>query len=394
MGHLRKSNRAWLTASLLCLTISCAAGHGKLLSQWETETSSSSEHFSQEDQIQQLAIPEQDSDKEASQPLDTTATTEPSKLASETALHAGPEHPQPMDAIKVAPPPRRQADVQLTPEQIAAELELTLFHFTSELRMTTKQQKKRKKAKRKKWPKGISSVWIRVLDELQSGLAIPDDDLMPKRVLLQAHVTTAAEKELTERHFGACPEALNWRIKDLHQQIHRLLQRNVLADGPLPPAPTQPGQGPKLEWPVAPQIYTSLFGMRRDPLNGARKFHTGIDLGADRGSVVSSAANGRVIHAGWAGGYGRMVVVQHIGGYQTVYAHLGKILVPVGVKVDGGAPLGLVGSSGRSTGPHLHFELRYGGRPIDPMKLFKRRYAVRLSKEPANPPISHSNHQH
>ena len=90
-------------------------------------------------------------------------------------------------------------------------------------------------------------------------------------------------------------------------------------------------------------------------------------------------------------GYGRMVVVQHIGGYQTVYAHLGKILVPVGAKVDGGTPLGLVGSSGRSTGPHLHFELRYGGRPVDPMKLFKRRYAIRLS----NSSGSHSsNHPH
>jgi len=199
-------------------------------------------------------------------------------------------------------------------------------------------------------------------------------------VLLQAHVTTAAEKEITERRFGTCPESLSWRIKDLHQQIHRLLQRNAIANGAAPKPPLTVGKAPKMEWPISPQIYTSFFGIRRDPINGAKKFHTGIDMGADRGVIVSSAAHGRVIHSGWAGGYGRMVVVQHVGGYQTVYAHLGKILIPIGSKVDGGTPLGLVGSSGRSTGPHLHFELRYGGRPIDPMKLLRSRYAQRKEK--------------
>jgi murein DD-endopeptidase MepM/ murein hydrolase activator NlpD len=271
----------------------------------------------------------------------------------------------------------------IDPEQIAADLEIALLHFTSELKMVSgrvkkrrQQSKRRKKPKKaKEWPKVLQLLWAKLLDELQTGLAIPPDDLLPKRVLLQAHVTTAAEKDITERAFGKCPEALAWRIKDLHQQIHQLLQRNMLAHGPKNPLPLSVGKAPKMYWPVSPQIYTSYFGFRRDPLNGARKFHTGIDLGADRGAVVSSAARGRVIHAAWAGGYGRMIVVQHIGGYQTVYAHLGKIIAAIGSKVDAGSPLGLVGSSGRSTGPHLHFELRYGGRPVDPMKLLRHRYA-------------------
>jgi murein DD-endopeptidase MepM/ murein hydrolase activator NlpD len=269
------------------------------------------------------------------------------------------------------------AQAVIDPEQLAADLEIALLHFTSELKMLSTRvlkQKRRSKKKTKKWPKVIQLLWSKVLDELQAGLAIPDDDLMPKRVLLQAHVTTAAEKEITERRFGHCPEALSWRVKDLHQQIHRLLQRNAVASGKVPRTPLTVGKSPKMQWPVSPQIYTSFFGLRRDPINGARKFHTGIDMGADRGTVVSAAARGRVIHSSWAGGYGRMVVVQHIGGYQTVYAHLGKILAPIGSKVDGGTPLGLVGSSGRSTGPHLHFELRYGGRPIDPMKLMRTHY--------------------
>ena len=374
----------------LGLSISCTAGHGRLLSQWESESHLPASSAKMNTTDPGVSPPPQPA---AGPPTPKNPNAKRSEHQESATQSIATGKKQRAETIRVEPSPQSPV-THLTPEQIAADLELTLFHFTSELRMATKRQRKRKAGKKKKWPKGISTVWIRVLDELQTGLAIPDDDLMPKRVLLQAHVTTAAEKELTERNFGDCPESLNWRIKDLHQQIHRLLQRNVLADGPLPAAPTKPGQAPQLEWPVSPQIYTSLFGMRRDPLNGARKFHTGIDLGADRGSVVSSAAVGRVIHAGWAGGYGRMVVVQHIGGYQTVYAHLGKVLVPVGAKVDGGTPLGLVGSSGRSTGPHLHFELRYGGRPVDPMKLFKRRYAVRLSNTTTKSQNSHANHQH
>lgn len=307
-----------------------------------------------------------------------------SSVARETPASAPLAYKQPSITINR---PTKAPDVsvvalrRIDPEQIAADLEIALLHFTSELKMMSgrleKHSRKRKQTKAKEWPRVLQLLWAKLLNELQTGLAIPPDDLLPKRVLLQAHVTTAAEKDITERVFGKCPEALAWRIKDLHQQIHRLLQRNMLAHGPKNPLPLSVGKAPKMYWPVSPQIYTSYFGFRRDPLNGARKFHTGIDLGADRGAVVSSAARGRVIHAAWAGGYGRMIVVQHIGGYQTVYAHLGKIIAAIGSKVDAGSPLGLVGSSGRSTGPHLHFELRYGGRPVDPMKLLRHRYASR-----------------
>jgi murein DD-endopeptidase MepM/ murein hydrolase activator NlpD len=84
-----------------------------------------------------------------------------------------------------------------------------------------------------------------------------------------------------------------------------------------------------------------------------------------------------VISAGWLGGHGRTVVIQHPGGYQTVYAHMRQIMIPMGAEVDPGSPLGFVGSSGRSTGPHLHFEVRQGGVPLDPLDLVENASATR-----------------
>ena len=88
-----------------------------------------------------------------------------------------------------------------------------------------------------------------------------------------------------------------------------------------------------------------------------------------RGDLVVSAQNGRVIEAGWKGGHGRSVTVQHAGGYVTRYAHLARILVKVNDNLDAGSPVGLMGSSGRSTGPHLHFEVKRGAVPLDPLEV-------------------------
>ena len=105
-------------------------------------------------------------------------------------------------------------------------------------------------------------------------------------------------------------------------------------------------------------------------MTGLVKFHTGVDIGASRGVLVNAAAAGKVIHAGWSGGYGRMVVVQHLGGFQTLYAHLSKMSVSEGDFVGAGALVGKVGATGRVTGPHLHFEVRVDGVPVDPERAF------------------------
>lgn len=111
---------------------------------------------------------------------------------------------------------------------------------------------------------------------------------------------------------------------------------------------------------------TSPFGERVHPITHERKFHHGIDLRVDIGNPVVSTAIGRVSFAGVKGGYGNVVIVDHMYGFQTVYAHLNKILVKEGEIVGKGKIIAEGGSSGHSTGPHLHYEVRYNGTPIQP----------------------------
>ena len=109
------------------------------------------------------------------------------------------------------------------------------------------------------------------------------------------------------------------------------------------------------------------FGFRRNPFGGrAYEFHPGMDIDGERGDVVVAAANGTVIKAGVTGGYGNMVEIDHGNGLTTRYGHLSKIDAQVGDTVPRGSLIGYVGSTGRSTGPHLHFELRLNDKPINP----------------------------
>jgi len=120
-------------------------------------------------------------------------------------------------------------------------------------------------------------------------------------------------------------------------------------------------------WPARGRI-TSGFGFRMHPVFGTREMHTGIDIGAPLGAPVVSSREGRVIWAGWYGGYGMLVRVDHGSGLMTAYSHLSHISVKVGQILHPGDLVGRVGSTGFSTGPHLLFEIRIHGRPLDPLK--------------------------
>lgn len=111
---------------------------------------------------------------------------------------------------------------------------------------------------------------------------------------------------------------------------------------------------------------TSAYGMRYHPILKTRKLHTGIDVGAPGGVNIVSVDSGNVIYSGWMGGYGQVVVVDHGGGVATLYAHMSQILASNGQNVSKGQTIGKVGSTGWSTGPHLHFEVRINGNPVDP----------------------------
>ncbi len=124
--------------------------------------------------------------------------------------------------------------------------------------------------------------------------------------------------------------------------------------------------------PVAGEI-SSSFGMRKHPIYGDYRFHHGVDISAPEGTPVYSAMSGRVIFSGEEAGYGNVVVVDHGNGYITKYAHNRVNLVKEGDYVDAAAVIAEVGSTGASTGPHLHFEVRYDGKSIDPINVLAMR---------------------
>ena len=120
-------------------------------------------------------------------------------------------------------------------------------------------------------------------------------------------------------------------------------------------------------WPVRGWI-SSDFGDRHSPLTGKQGFHTGVDIANDMGSPIRATAEGEVSFAGWEGGYGKLVVVNHGNGYSTYYGHLSEIKAAVGKPVHRGEVVGLMGATGNTTGPHLHYEIRLYGAAVDPVK--------------------------
>ncbi|EPR08003.1 M23 family metallopeptidase [Ruminiclostridium papyrosolvens] len=113
---------------------------------------------------------------------------------------------------------------------------------------------------------------------------------------------------------------------------------------------------------------TSPFGMRNHPITHIRTVHKGVDIDAETGDPIMAAASGKVIYSGLSGGYGKHVIIDHGNGFKTIYGHSSKLLVKAGQIVKKGQKIALVGSTGRSTGPHLHFEIRIADTAVDPVK--------------------------
>jgi len=148
-------------------------------------------------------------------------------------------------------------------------------------------------------------------------------------------------------------EGLESRLRNVQNDVDK---RNALAAA-------TPSIWPAHGW------LTSTVGNRQDPITGERDFHEGLDIAADRGSQVYSTADGKVIQASYEAGYGNLVVVDHGYGLETRYGHLSAYRVSVGARVKRGDLVGLVGSTGRSTGSHLHYEVRANGRLLNPLQL-------------------------
>ena len=170
-------------------------------------------------------------------------------------------------------------------------------------------------------------------------------------------------------------------IQELLRQLEEQRKKQAQSRGDGGSGSKQSGSqytGGILEWPV-PGFYkiTSSFGYRVHPIYGTRKLHTGIDIGSNPGQSIYgqnfvAGADGTVILAGWYGGYGNCVIIEHGGGITTLYAHGSKILVSTGQQVKRGQPVLKVGSTGVSTGPHAHFEVRKNGVPVNPLPYLGR----------------------
>ncbi len=145
-------------------------------------------------------------------------------------------------------------------------------------------------------------------------------------------------------------------------------QRNIFVRGDVNVLPTV--------WPVNGRLMDG-FGHRSDPLSGEGEMHKGVDISAPQGTQVKAAADGLVVFAGWNGGYGRCVVVDHGNNYQTLYGHLSRIDAIIGQEIRQGETLGAVGTSGHSTGPHLHYEVHIGSTPVNPYRFLARAAALK-----------------
>ncbi|MCX8026823.1 MAG: M23 family metallopeptidase [Thermodesulfovibrionales bacterium] len=145
------------------------------------------------------------------------------------------------------------------------------------------------------------------------------------------------------------------KVSEIKEYIR--LQRNIYLSTPI-------------GWPVEGRI-TSYFGNREAPRKGDNEHHSGIDISAPSGTQILATADGIVSFSGWSSGNGNVVIIEHGMGYTTLYAHNSKNLVNEGERVKRGDTIALVGSTGNSTGPHLHYEVWYKGKAVNPMKYLK-----------------------
>ncbi|MBB5173311.1 M23 family metallopeptidase [Texcoconibacillus texcoconensis] len=170
---------------------------------------------------------------------------------------------------------------------------------------------------------------------------------------IPANVVDASREELPER-MDQLNDELPKLVEDFKETIDQLIRyQEELQETPVHP-PTNEGQ------------LTSEYGNRRDPLTGQTSFHSGIDIAASMNTPIYAAADGKVVGAGVEGGYGKTVRINHSETYKTLYAHLNQIHVTVGQEVEQGEKIGGMGTTGRSTGVHLHYEIFRNGVEVDP----------------------------
>ncbi len=188
--------------------------------------------------------------------------------------------------------------------------------------------------------------------ELRKAVQAKRDLIKNRRDAQKAVLDEAVnEKETADRAYQ--------ELLETSRQIEQMIRGGADKGGAIPASGA-------MVWPTGGPV-TSPFGWRTHPIFGTQRLHTGIDIGADYGDNVVAVDHGVIIYADWMGGYGKTVVIEHGGGISTLYAHNSTLLVTPGQTVRKGETVSRVGSTGYSTGPHLHFEVRRNGTPVNPL---------------------------
>lgn len=219
-----------------------------------------------------------------------------------------------------------------------------------DLIMKVKEEKSTVENTRVQLEKDKAEAEVLVADA-QAKKAKVEDKESEQQVLLDQAVY---DRDTSERMYE--------EIMAASQEVANMIRRSQMSSAGYSGAPAGAGG---MIWPISGPI-TSEFGWRTHPIFGTARFHSGLDIGGDYGMPIYAAASGTVIYAGWISGYGNAVIIDHGGGVTTLYGHNDSLNVSEGENVAQGQVIAMCGSTGNSTGPHCHFEVRENGEPVSP----------------------------
>ena len=216
---------------------------------------------------------------------------------------------------------------------------------------------------------------VQVVFAEKTAIETSQKELEQDKTAKEKLVASAAARKKEAEKKQAAKQAIIDKMETDRATQERIINENLAASKEVeqmirnsryqPASPALSGGG-ALNWPLGGPI-TSPFGWRVHPITGASRFHSGIDIGGDYGDTIHAAGAGIVSYAGWISGYGYAVIIDHGGGISTLYGHNQALLVSEGQSVSQGQAIAECGSTGNSTGPHCHFEVRVDGEPVDPM---------------------------
>ena len=216
---------------------------------------------------------------------------------------------------------------------------------------------------------------VQVVFAEKTAIETSQKELEKDKTAKEKLVASAAARKKEAEKKQAAKKAIIDKMETDRATQERIINENLAASKEVeqmirnsryqPASPALSGGG-ALNWPLGGPI-TSPFGWRVHPITGASRFHSGIDIGGDYGDTIHAAGAGIVSYAGWISGYGYAVIIDHGGGISTLYGHNQALLVSEGQSVSQGQAIAECGSTGNSTGPHCHFEVRVDGEPVDPM---------------------------